>query len=142
MYDRLVLRERMNWKTAVSDSVWDSASLVLSDTPQFQGFTSPRFLFRTSCFCLLREMLLFSHSGKRCLCCCVATAIHHWLIAILEIHVRSVQPLVFSSCPLNQASILGYSPSPIDFWPLLFSAMSPKFHYNLIFSRAIEMICS
>lgn len=135
LYNRLILRECMNWQIAVSDSDWASTSLALSDTPQFQGFTSPRFLFRTSYFCLLKEMFLFSHSGKRCGRCYAATAIHHWLIAISEIHIRSVLPFLFFSCPLNRTGILGHCRSPIGFWPMLVNAMPPKFLGNLIFSK-------
>ena len=59
LYDRLVLRERMNWQIVVSDSDWASTCLVLLDTPQFKGFTSSRFLLHSSYFCLLKEMLFF-----------------------------------------------------------------------------------
>lgn len=48
----------------------------------FWDFTSSRFLFRTTNFCLPKEMLFSSHSGKHCDCCCAVTAICHWLRAI------------------------------------------------------------
>lgn len=131
----------LNCQIVVSDSDWASTSPVLSDIPQIQGFLSSRLLFHTSYFCLLKEMLLFSRSGKHCDCCYASTTIHHWLTAILEIHVRFVQPFLFF-CPLNQTGIQGYSCSLIDFWSVLGNGMPPKFHGSVICSKVIYMICS